>query len=473
MKYLNWPDGHVCLRCHSAARRRRGLCSACGTERMVPGQDSAGNLLCIPCSGLKISLTCEDCGEEAALYQRARCYRCHFKIQLKSLLDDGSGDVSPELRPLFDALVAMKRAESGYQWLRNPRVRTLLSGLSSGEVELSHAGLDGLEPSRSVEYIRDLLMQVQALPHRDRHVAAFERWLPKKLDSVPDEELRRVIDRFARWHLLRQLRTRSSTDPAPPSASYRARQTVSVSIEFVSWLRDRGADLGGCNQHHVDEWFASPPTTRRHVDTFLYWARSQRLVDRMVTIPANRTYPTRSMSQSDRLVAVRTLVVDDAIELGTRVAGLLLLLCGVRLTQVLGLGVADVVADQDGVTVQVAGDPIPLPYPLDGLILELAATRPNMQTAANASTSWLFPGGMPGQPLSLTSMLLKLKNLGIKITAAKNAALTELAKEVPAPVLARALGYIPVSAVGKAREAGADWMSYVAIRTPGTDRCDP
>ena len=147
---------------------------------MVPGQDSAGNLLCIPCSGLKISLTCEDCGEEAALYQRARCYRCHFKIQLKSLLDDGSGDVSPELRPLFDALVAMRRAESGYQWLRNPRVRTLLSGLSSGDVELSHAGLDVLEPSRSVEYIRDLLMQVNALPHRDRHVAAFERWLPKE-----------------------------------------------------------------------------------------------------------------------------------------------------------------------------------------------------------------------------------------------------------------------------------------------------
>lgn len=431
---------------------------------MVPGQDAAGDLLCIPCSGLTISLTCEDCGEEAPLYQRARCYRCYFKIQLKSLLDDGSGDVSPELRPLFDALVAMKRAESGYQWLRNPRVRTLLSGLSRGDTELSHAGLDGLEPSRSVEYIRDLLMQVKALPHRDRHVAAFERWLPKKLDSVPDEELRRVIDRFARWHLLRQLRTRSGSGPVPPSASYRARQTVTVSIDFVSWLRDRGADLEGCTQHHVDEWFATPPTTRTHVDTFLYWARSQHLIDRMITIPANRTYPGRSMSQTDRLDAVRTLVADDAIELGTRVAGLLLLLCGVRLTQVLGLGVADVVADPDGVTVQVAGDPIPLPSPLDGLILELAATRPNMQTAANAATSWLFPGRMPGQPLSLTTMLVKLKGIGIKITPAKNAALMQLAKEVPAPVLARALGYNPTTAVEKARETAADWMPYVGTR---------
>ena len=184
----------------------------------------------------------------------------------------------------------------------------------------------------------------------------------------------------------------------------------------------------------------------------------------MITIPVNRTYPGRSTSQSDRLEAVRTLVADDAIELGTRVAGLLLLLCGVRLTQVLGLEVADVVADRNGVTVQVAGDPIPLPSPLDGLILELAATRPNMQTAANAATPWLFPGGMPGQPLSLTTMLVKLKGIGIKITPAKNAALMQLVKEVPAPVLARALGYHPTTAVDKAREAAADWMLYVGTR---------
>ena len=53
----------------------------------------------------------------------------------------------------------------------------------------------------------------------------------------------------------------------------RAKQRLTMAIAFLAWLAGRGRQLGDCTQHDLDQWFATGPTTRRHVITFLSWAR--------------------------------------------------------------------------------------------------------------------------------------------------------------------------------------------------------
>ena len=42
-----------------------------------------------------------------------------------------------------------------------------------------------------------------------------------------------------------------------------------MAAAFLTWLADRGRHLGECTQHDLDQRFATGPTTRRHVITFL------------------------------------------------------------------------------------------------------------------------------------------------------------------------------------------------------------
>ena len=71
-------------------------------------------------------------------------------------------------------------------WIRrNTAVQTTLRQLATGEASLDHATFDQL-PGRTTEYLRGLLVEHGCLPSRDRYLAAFENWLPAKLDRIPD-----------------------------------------------------------------------------------------------------------------------------------------------------------------------------------------------------------------------------------------------------------------------------------------------
>jgi len=61
-----------------------------------------------------------------------------------------------------------------------------------------------------------------------------------------------------------------------------------VAIAFLAWPAGRGRHLGECTQHDLDAWFGTGPTTRRHVITFLSWARQQRII-RELEVPVIST----------------------------------------------------------------------------------------------------------------------------------------------------------------------------------------
>ncbi|MFD6674722.1 hypothetical protein ACFWDA_10155 [Rhodococcus zopfii] len=151
---------------------------------------------CLRCSGIPLNLTCTRCGKEAYLAKGATCWRCLLDDLVRDLLSGPDGAVSTSLEPLAVAIAAMPRANSGVTWIRaNPRVRELLRSLGDGTVDLTHEALDNLPRSRTVEFIRGLLVANDALPPRDRLLANYERWLQKKLEVIADDDHRRIVER--------------------------------------------------------------------------------------------------------------------------------------------------------------------------------------------------------------------------------------------------------------------------------------
>jgi hypothetical protein len=74
------------------------------------------------------------------------------------------------------------------------------------------------------------------------------------------------------------------------------------------------------------------------------------------------------ISQRQRLDLIRRLVIDDAIELPTRVAALLMLLYAQPLTRILRLTTGDVLDIDTEVTIRLGDPPSPVPEPVAGLL---------------------------------------------------------------------------------------------------------
>nr|WTB28181.1 hypothetical protein OG781_00115 [Streptomyces sp. NBC_00830]WTB35902.1 hypothetical protein OG781_46470 [Streptomyces sp. NBC_00830] len=85
--------------------------------------------------------------------------------------------------------------------------------------------------------------------------------------------------------------------------------------------------------------------------------------------------------------------------------------------------------------------PSPVPAPVAALLLEHITNRGNMNTATNPASRWLFPGRRTGQPLGPNHLSALLNKVGIPIAAARGAAIRQQLLELPAPVVADALGY--------------------------------
>ena len=113
--------------------------------------------------------------------------------------------------------------------------------------------------------------------------------------------------------------------------------------------------------------------------------------------------------------------------------------------------------------IRLGREPVVLPEPLDALVLQLAATRRGHAAIGDQGTStWLFPGGQPGQPISAFQLTERLRQLGIHSGQSRSAALFQLATDLPAAVLARMLGIHISVAVAWQRASAGDWIAYAA-----------
>ena len=204
----SWPDGFVCRTCADHAVRCRGVCPGCGKDRALPGRRPGdGIAICATCAGFSQSFACSRCGLEDKLHGGRLCTRCAFASRLTQLLDDGTGQIRPELAPLAGFLLTMDHPLSGLTWLcarkgQPGSPEDLLRRLGQGDIALTHEAFHGLQPWRAASHLRELLMACGVLPAVDKQICSFERWLAGHLAEITDPEHAQLIRRFttaSRW----------------------------------------------------------------------------------------------------------------------------------------------------------------------------------------------------------------------------------------------------------------------------------
>ena len=195
---------------------------------------------------------------------------------------------------------------------------------------------------------------------------------------------------------------------------------------------------------------------------FMRWARNQKLTT--VDFPATRWGgPARVIDTETRWEQARWLLHDNAVRPEDRVAGLLVLLYAQQPSAVSRLTLDHVQASGDKVRLLLGREPVVLPEPLAGLVLQVAATRRGHAVIGEqGSSAWLLPGGRPGQPISSYRLAERLHQVGIHPGTARSTALFQLATELPAAILARLLGIHIKVAVAWQRASACDWMTYAA-----------
>jgi hypothetical protein len=394
-----------------------------------------------------------------------RCARCALSDQLAAALDDGSGRVNPALVPLFAALTSMAKPKAGLIWLRNPKVPELLGDLASGRIPLTHEALHAVASWRTAAYLRDLLMTCGVLPTIDKQLAHYETLLHRRLADLADagSPHLRLLRQFAVWYQLPRLRAKAQARPLTPSHRQFASDQLTQAHGLLGWLAARGHTLAQATQADLDAWHATHNDhQRRCLRAFLRWAMRAGRLPRLKLPPllVRRAAP---ITQHRRLELLGQLLTDQDRPLRSRVAACLMLLFAQPATRIVRLTIDDVTRAADGQVFVRFGEPAtPVPEPFATLLLQATAQRDNLDTATNPGARWLFPGRRAGQPLHASHLSQLVRDLGIPALAGRTAALRQLVLQVPAPVVAQALGYHHNTATRVATQAGTPWSRYAS-----------
>jgi len=457
----------VCTNCVRHGVRTHGRCPGCDDVRSLPGLDGTGRPNCVDCAGIPTSFRCTTCGVEDEPFYSHTCLRCSLKRRLSGILDDGSGTVAPAMLPLFNAMVSMGRPRQGLTWLNSAPVRQRLTALASGTVPLTHEGIDMFGGGPGREYLRELLMAHGVLPVADKYLLAFERFAKHRLETIDDPGDRQTITVYLRWRHRRDLVARSEAGVLTARTQNSAQQHTNAAVRFLEWLRTRQVDLAACTQADIDIWFASTANAASVLD-FLRWAiRHRRCMP--LDVPSGRLGPRVVSSERHRKEVLGRLLTDDGISLRDRVVGCLVVLLAQPVTRICTLRTTDVVERDGLVDIRFGREMIELPRAVGALVIAHVQSRSRMATAANSGSSWLFPGNSPNQHVVARQLSRRMARLGISISD-RQAALHQLVRDVPAPIVALALGFNPTTTTRAAAGLGTDWAAYAALRSRQTSR---
>jgi integrase len=181
----------------------------------------------------------------------------------------------------------------------------------------------------------------------------------------------------------------------------------------------------------------------------------------------------RVLDHAERLDILRRLLDPSTGHLEHRVAAMMLVLLGQPFTRIAALSLSDVEVDADDVKLRLGAGVVPIPQPFAAMVIELLAGRPNLNTATNPTSPFLFPGRSADNHLRPATLRKAAIQMGIDLMGARSGALRQLVLECPPPVVAEALGYSYQAIDRHAQLAGSPWSSYAALRTPAPDdRCN-
>jgi integrase len=256
----------------------------------------------------------------------------------------------------------------------------------------------------------------------------------------------------------------SKTGPSNDGRARHARNQLTQAAAFLAWLSEHHTTLAATRQADLDYWAVDKPANARANKAFLVWCMANKTMPTLVIpAPAHTAQRTAPMDQTTRIQTLHRLLTDPKLPLRSRTAGALVLLYAQPVSKIVGLRVTDITTHADGqTTLNLGTPPSPVPDPLAGLLNTYLQARPNMTTATNPDSIWLFPGRRAGLPLHPRTMTGLLQQAGVPARTSRIAAIRSLALQLPAPVIADALGYHHTSATRIAAEAGSPWSGYAA-----------
>lgn len=461
---VHWPDGAICGICFTTATHTRGPCTACGDTRLLPGKDGGGENICRDCAGITTLMRCDTCSAEAERFRNGNCIRCVLHADLTAVLQPNT---PPDLR--LKRLVAVfadsERPESIYTWKRGIGAHSLLTQLGTRELTISHEAFDALPASNAVEHLRETLTHHGMLPPRDRHLAAFERWLDERIRSLADHrDIQSPIERFGRWHHLKRLRAKSLPGKNMNFAVRSAKQEITESGRFLAWLQsEHHSTCTSIRQSHIDDYLSSGPSTRHAIGTFIVWLVASREIAK-VRVPRREAQSAPILTQAARISHIRTCLTAGEIPAADRVAALILLLYAHPVGKIAALKATAIEARPDGLYLRLGSVPALLPSQVSETFWDYLQNRPNQQTT-NTNSPWLFPGNLPGQHTHPEGMLQRLRNWGIDLNGVRNTALRDLARQLNPTALADSLGYSSQTIHKHAAAAAAARSDYIDLKT--------
>jgi hypothetical protein len=456
-----WPEGPVCDPCYTAALRHRGACASCGQVRRLvapPGPDAD---TCAGCAAIPVTHACADCGMEDKLYERGRCEQCALRRRARELLSAGTGAIPPQLTGVFEAICAGRVPRSALNWLRRSHGAALLARVASGDLPLTHEALDSEPRRRAADFLRHMLTAGGVLPPRDQELSRTNEWAHRVIETVEPAASRQVVRAYATWQVMRRLRVGAGRTTRPRTYTAHAHRNLRAAAGFLAWLHDHGRALTECGQADADAWLGTGPAASDVTD-FLTWAARHGHCQAF-TLPARVRATGPAVSQDQRWALAARLLHDNTLDLTDRAAGCLVLLYGQHLSRIAAMTTSQVTSRDDAVHVRFGDHDVPVPEPLGIILTELIRIgRTHAGTGSPTASPWLFPGMLPGQPITPLRLGMRLRTLGIYTMPGRRAALTDLAAQLPPAVLADLLNLAPTTAVRWTRQAGGDWSRYAA-----------
>ncbi|MGI9017616.1 MAG: hypothetical protein ACR2HR_11040 [Euzebya sp.] len=467
-KTVMLPTGPICSRCRRNIAYHPGVCPECSQLRPIayPSTSSHGVLVCASCAGTASVFACTRCGREDHPYGADRCARCILTQRLTVLLTDpATGSIHDTLQPIYDELAAAGRPQSVISWLqRPPATGTGLLGLMArGEMPITHDAFRALPADRSHNYLRELLTSVGVLPPYQPAIERMLPWLDAKLTELTAENAS-VINRFARWHILRRLRRTADAGTLTNGSINVARTQINAAIRLCNWATERGRSVTAMTQADLERYVINRPGGQHTLHGFVAWLRRTGLNTAVRIAAHETTLPEVILTDADRWAHVDILLHDDRIRLYARIGGLFMLLFAQPLTAISRMRTDQVTLGEDGrVTVSFTDTPVQMPGGLDDLI-RTHLTRPATPSITSQNHGWLFPGRSPGGHLVTENFRAQLVAHGIRPGRSRHIALFGLAAAIPAPVLADLIGIADKTATKWAALAARDWSAYIAQR---------
>lgn len=452
----------VCQPCMLRFARAAKPCPGCGDSKVLAFYDEQRQPACAGCTGNPAVYACQACGREDSQWGR-RCAPCVLAERATALLSQPEGGIHPQLQPVYDALLAGPRPQTALYWFDRSAGPDLLRSMARGEVEISHTTFEALPTNKTNTYLRDLLAELGVLAPFHAELERVTPWLDELITAFPKEQ-GDIIARYARWQVLRRLRHQEQRGTLTHGAISASRASIVATARFLAWLDKRSTDIAAATQADIEQYAAEHYGRAHGVVSFLAWTHRIRLTGALKVPARERDQPHVTLADRDRWAHVELLLHDDTIRLYVRVAGLFTLLFAQPLSRTCRMRAQQITVNDDGtVTATFDTFPIELPKPLDRLVRRHLAFR-GQASYASRPDRWLFPGGHPGKHLATENIRSQLVERGIQPGSARNAAMYQLAAEIPTPILAEMLGLNPNTAVRWAALAACDWSRYAAMR---------